>query len=88
MSAKQKALAWGMGILAWINLLSVLVSTWQFGYVDWTTVRHMGMIALPPLAVGGLLLYLFRPVAERDRRVEKPSTARVAGARAPLGAER
>jgi hypothetical protein len=83
MNAKQKALAWGMGVLAWINLLSVLLSVWEFGYVDWGTVAHMGMIALPPLAVGMVFLCRFQ-----DRRVEAPFPARVSGRHAPAEARR
>lgn len=77
MTAKQKALVWGMGILVWINLLSALLSAWQFGYVDWTAVAHMGLIALPPLAVGAVFYYGFRPHAGREEvRVSAPLAAR------------
>ncbi len=65
MTAMQRGLTWGMGILLWINLLSVLLSAWEFGSVDWTTVAHMGMIAFPPLAVGAVFLYRFRPLVGR-----------------------
>ncbi|MFQ5803270.1 MAG: hypothetical protein ACE5JQ_10280 [Candidatus Methylomirabilales bacterium] len=87
MTGKQKALVWGMGILIWINLQSVFLSAWQFGYVDWTTVARMGMIALPPLVVAALLLYRFRVVTE-DRRVEAPPPARVSGTHATVEARR
>lgn len=86
MTAKQKALAWGMGILVWVNLSSVLLSGWQFGFVDWTTVAHMGLIAFPPLAVGAVFLYRFRPRAGRkDVHVHARLPAR---AHAPVGAGR
>ena len=88
MTAKQKALAWGMGILVWINLLSILLSAWQFGFVDWTTVAHMALIAVPPLAVGTLLLYRFRVVVEGDRRVEAPCPARIPDTREAVRAGR
>lgn len=82
MTAKQKALASGMGILVWVNLLSVLLSAWQFGYLDWATVAHMGMIALPPLAAGAVFLYRFRPLAGRE---EVPTDAPLsAGAHTPV----
>lgn len=78
MTAKQKALAWGMGILVWVNVLSVLLSGWQLGFVDWTTVAHMGLIAFPPLAVGAVFLYRFRPRAGREEvRLHTPHAANV-----------
>lgn len=73
MTTRQKAVAWGMGILLWVNLLSILLSLWQFGYVDWTTVAHMGVIALVPLAAGAVCLYRFRPLPTREElRVTAP----------------
>lgn len=88
MTAKQKALAWGMGILVWINVLSILLSAWQFGFVDWRTVAHMALIALPPLAVGTLLLSCFRVGAKGDRRVEAPWQARIPDTREAVRAGR
>ena len=79
MTAMQKALAWGIGILVLINVLSIVLSAWQFGYVDWATVARMGMITLPPLAVGMILFYRFR-----DRRVETRLPARGSGTQVPV----
>ncbi|MBI4639122.1 MAG: hypothetical protein HY731_00400 [Candidatus Tectomicrobia bacterium] len=87
MTTKQKALAWGMGILVWINLLSILLSIWQFGYVDWATVAHMGMIILPLLFVGTFLLYQFRMVTT-DRQDETSERERVFEAEMSVGARR
>lgn len=88
MTGKQKAVAWGMGILVWTNVLSILLSAWQFGSVDWGTVAHMGMIALPPLAVGTFLLYRLRAVTAGGGWVETRSAVRVSGTGAPVRAER
>ena len=88
MSAKQKAVAWGMGILVWMNLLSVLLSAWRFGSIDGETVRHMGMIMLPPLAVGTLCLYRFRLASGRGRQPEAPAPKPVAETQVPVGAGR
>ncbi len=57
---------WAMGILIWINFLSALISTYHFGYVDWTTVAQMSAIAFPPLAAGAVVIFRMRAAtAER-----------------------
>ncbi len=58
---------WAMGILIWINFLSALISTYHFGYVDWTTVAQMGAIAFPPLAVGAVAIFRIK-TAGRERQ--------------------
>ncbi len=88
MKTSQKALAWGMGILVWMNLLSILLSAWQFGYVDWTTVAHMGTIVVPLLAIGTFLLHHFRVGGEVASRDEALVARRVSRTRAPVGAGR
>jgi len=56
MIARQKFVMFGMGILIWVNVVTIALSTWHFGFVDLRTVGHMGLIALPPLVVGAFLL--------------------------------
>ncbi len=57
MTFRQQIVAFAMAILVWVNLLTIALSSWQFGYIDSQTVATMGLMALPPLAVGALLLY-------------------------------
>lgn len=77
---KQTVVGWAMGILVWINVLTILISTYNFGYVDWETVAKMSAIALPPLAVGAILLYRFRTVPVAERQTERPMRQHLAGA--------
>lgn len=87
MTIRQKTLAWGIGILLWINLLSILLSSWQFGYTDWRTVAQMGLIALPPLFVGILLFCGLPRLLQGDRR-DEASPAGLPGGQAPVGVGR
>ncbi|MBI4409294.1 MAG: hypothetical protein HY561_06270 [Gemmatimonadetes bacterium] len=70
MTTGQKTILWGLGILLWTELLSICLSTWRFGWIDWPTVAAMALITLPLLGAGALLLHRLRP----DRRVD-PSFA-------------
>jgi len=54
MNAKKTAVEIVAAIFIWINVLTVLLSTYQYGYVDWAVVGRMGLIAFPPLAVAAL----------------------------------
>ncbi len=79
--AKQTVIAWGMGILLWINLLTIGLSTLYFGYIDWSTVAKMFFVAFPPLAVGAVLLNPFRPAPEATQK-PRPRLATAINARA------
>ncbi|HYB89870.1 MAG TPA: hypothetical protein VEC38_02370 [Candidatus Binataceae bacterium] len=77
MIARQKFVMFGIGIFIWVNVLTIALSTWRFGYVDVRTVAQMGLIALPPLIVGAFLLA--RPGAgSRLTNPELPGRATVA----------
>jgi mannose-6-phosphate isomerase-like protein (cupin superfamily) len=41
MTAGQKSVVWGLGVLLWTELLSICLSAWRFGMVDWPTVGAM-----------------------------------------------
>ena len=54
MNAKRTAVGIAVAIFVWINVLTVLLSTYQYGYVDWDVAGRMGLIAVPPLAVAAI----------------------------------
>ncbi|MGD1027050.1 hypothetical protein [Candidatus Binatus soli] len=54
MNAKRHAIEIAVAIFIWINVLTVLLSTYQYGYVDWAVVGRMGLLAFPPLAVAAV----------------------------------
>jgi hypothetical protein len=54
MNAKRTAIGIAAAIFVWINVLTVLLSTYQYGYVDWAVVGRMGLLAFPPLAVAAV----------------------------------
>ncbi len=64
MSVTRRVIAWGMAIVAWVNVLSIGLSWWEFGVVDWGTVGGMAAITLPPLLAGG---YLLRRLSRAER---------------------
>lgn len=72
MKAKRTAIAIVAAIFIWINVLTVLLSTYQYGYVDWAVVGRMGLFAFPPLAVAAVLML------RGARRVTKAATPRAA----------
>ena len=41
-------------IFIWINVLTVMLSTYQYGYVDWAVVGRMALVAFPPLAAAAI----------------------------------
>jgi hypothetical protein len=51
MNAKSTAMVIVVAIFIWVNVLTVLLSTYYYGYVDWAVVGRMGLLAFPPLAV-------------------------------------
>ncbi len=51
MNAKSTGMAIVVAIFIWVNVLTVLLSTYYYGYVDWAVVGWMGLLAFPPLAV-------------------------------------
>jgi len=61
MNAKRTAVEIVAAIFIWINLLTVLLSTYQFGYVDWAVVVRMGLVAFPPLAVAAVFMLRSAP---------------------------
>ena len=54
MDAKRTAVEIVAAIFIWINVLTVLLSTYQYGYVDWAVVSRMALLAFPPLAVAAV----------------------------------
>jgi len=56
MNAKRTAVEIAAAIFIWINVLTVLLSTYQYGYVDWAVVGRMGLLAFPPLAVAAVFM--------------------------------
>ena len=73
MDAKRTAVEIVAAIFIWINVLTVLLSTYQYGYVDWAVVGRMGLIAFPPLAVAAVLTLRSTP------RMVKTASRRGAG---------
>jgi hypothetical protein len=68
MNAKRTAVEIVAAIFIWINVLTILLSTYQYGYVDWAVVGRMGLIAFPPLAVAAILTLRGTPRMEKARR--------------------
>lgn len=60
MTLAQKYIVWGTGILLWVFGLSIFLSYFAFGHLDFNTVARMAWILLPVLAVAVFLLYLYR----------------------------
>jgi len=86
MTARQKFVIFGMGILIWVNLLTIALSTWRFGYVDSRTVAQMALIALPPVVLGAFLLPHFGAIVRSSKpRVASRATHTVAMTHARSG---
>ncbi len=71
MSVTRRVVAWGMAIVAWVNVLSIGLSWWQFGVVDWATVAGMAAITVPPLAAGAYLLWRLGRAERFERALEE-----------------
>lgn len=71
MSVTRKVVAWGMAIVAWVNVLSIGLSWWQFGLVDWATVAGMAAITVPPLLAGAYVLWRLGRAERFERALEE-----------------
>ncbi len=84
MNAKRTAVTIVAAIFIWINILTVLLSAYQYGYVDWAVVGRMGLLALPPLAVAAVLTLRGAPrmakTANRGAATELGNVHRTAAA--------
>jgi len=72
MTLAQKYIAWGTGILLWVFGLSILLSYFAFGYLDFNTIADMAWILFPILIVAVFLLYLFREPINSEQSQEAP----------------
>lgn len=77
MTTVQKYILWAAGILLWIFGLSILLSYVAFGYLDLLTVRHMALVFSPVLAVGAVLLYVFKQPSDSEQPQEAPVRGRM-----------
>jgi len=76
MTLAQRYIAWGTGILLWIFGLSILLSYFAFGYLDFDIIAHMARILSPILVVAVFLLYLFREPINSEQPQEAPHVSR------------
>jgi cytochrome c oxidase assembly factor CtaG len=65
MNSLQKATLWVVGCLVLVFALSIGLSWYQFGYLDWATTGQMALMLLPVLAAAAVVL----------RREEKPQNS-------------
>jgi hypothetical protein len=56
MNSLQKATLWVVGCLVLVFALSVGLSWYQFGYLDWVTTAQMGLMLLPVLGAAAFVL--------------------------------
>ncbi|MBI2822674.1 MAG: hypothetical protein HYX74_10645 [Acidobacteria bacterium] len=75
MKAAQKFILWGTAVLLLINIISIGLSWWYFGYLDMTIVWEMALVTLPPIVVALGSYYLlaeeFRSGREQEERIER-----------------
>ncbi len=68
MSHAQKFILWGTGVLVLINLVSVGLSWWYFGYLDWQTVWEMALVTFPVVIVALGSYFLLSVEAESGQK--------------------
>ncbi|OGP22898.1 MAG: hypothetical protein A2038_04960 [Deltaproteobacteria bacterium GWA2_57_13] len=72
MTLTQKYVAWGTGVILWVFGLSILLSYFEYGYMDWRTVTHMTLILVPLVLIAAIVFYLFKRAGDlkaKDERV-------------------
>ncbi|MBI4564702.1 MAG: hypothetical protein HY716_08450 [Planctomycetes bacterium] len=80
MTAMQKGTPWVVGLLTFVFGLSIGLSWYTYGYLDWATVRKMAMMLIPLLAAA--VVVMLWPDKEEKEKKERPDLrARLAGRR-------
>ncbi|MGD0090535.1 MAG: hypothetical protein ABSE73_11500 [Planctomycetota bacterium] len=84
MNSLQKATLWVVGCLVLVFALSVALSWYQFGYLDWVTTVQMGLMLLPVLGAAAFVVLRTGKTVDREaptnslQQAEEPALKKMA----------